>query len=151
MAARLGSVCKYICETGGWQVSNLQLQKILYLTQMIYIGRHGERLVDAAFEAWDYGPVEPTAYRRVRMFGSAPIQNVFFDARDFKETDVRRDFLDTTCADLLPLKASDLVEITHWHRGAWAQHYEPGTRGIKIPDADIAAEYTARLGSGQFQ
>jgi uncharacterized phage-associated protein len=151
MAARLESVSKYICERGDWKVTNLQLQKVLYIAQMIHMGRtKGERLADAAFEAWDYGPVVPTLYRKVRMFGSSPIQDVFYEARPFLRTDARRALLDEVCKDLLPLRPGELVEITHWDRGAWAQHYEPGIRGIRIPDADIVAEYRKRLAQGHL-
>jgi uncharacterized phage-associated protein len=73
---------------------NLQLQKILYLAQMIYMGHTaGGRLADGSFEAWDYGPVEPSVYRKVRMFGSDPISNVFFGARVFSKDDERRRIL----------------------------------------------------------
>jgi hypothetical protein len=35
MLARLESVAKFSCEEGNWRVANLQLQKILYLAQML--------------------------------------------------------------------------------------------------------------------
>ncbi len=146
MTARLDSVCKFICEQGNWKVSNLQLQKILYMAQMFYMGRHGGvPLTNATFQAWDYGPVEPSVYKKVRMFGSAPIQDVFYEARPFKEGDERRADLKEVCDALIPMRAGALVDVTHWSGGAWAKNYVPGIRGIEIPNADIAAEYTARL------
>jgi len=146
MTARLDSVCKYICEKGSWKISNLQLQKILYMTQMVYMGQNdGARLVDANFEAWDYGPVEPSLYQRVRMFGSRPIQDVFYAARPFKANDPRRIILDEVCDELVHRRPGELVDITHWSRGAWAKNYESGIRGIKIPDTDIYAEYHKRV------
>lgn len=152
MAARLDSVCKLICESGDWKVTNLQLQKVLYLAQMVHMGQNGgEPLADAHFEAWDYGPVEPTVYRKVRMFGSGPIQDVFTEARPFKQTDPRRALLKQVCADLLPRRAGELVEITHWKDGAWARHYEAGARGTPIPNADIVAEYHDRIRGGRLK
>lgn len=148
MPARLDSVCKFICEVGEWKVSNLQLQKILYLAQMYYMGRHdGALLADAEFEAWDFGPVEPTLYRKVRMFGSKPVQDVFFDARNFKVEDPRRSDLKEVCGDLLRKRPGQLVDITHWPEGAWAKNYVPRIRGIKIPNDDILAEYNRRTKS----
>ncbi len=145
MTARLDSVCKVICQEGGWKVSNLQLQKILYVSQMLYMGQNdGKRLVDANFEAWDYGPVEPSLYRKVRMFGGRPIEDVFYEARPFKDDDTRLAFIKDGCAALLPLRPGQLVDITHWSKGAWANNYVPGIRGIKIPDQDIIAEYRKR-------
>lgn len=146
MAARLDSVCNYVCERGDWRVTNLQLQKLIYMAQMLHMGRNdGERLVDADFEAWDYGPVAPTLYHKVKMFGNAPIEDVFFDARDFKDEDPRRKILDEVCDNLLHKRPGELVDITHWSEGAWAKNYVPGSRYIPIPDDDIAGEYHARL------
>ena len=145
MAARLDSVCKIICECGSWGVTNLQLQKILYMAQMFYMGQNdGARLVDAEFEAWDYGPVEPELYRKVRMFGKKPVSDVFYKARPFKEEDARFAFIKQVSNDLLPLRPGQLVDITHWSEGAWAKNYVPGIKGIKIPDEDIIAEYNRR-------
>jgi uncharacterized phage-associated protein len=145
MAARLDSVAKFICERGGWKVTNLQIQKIIYLIQMFYMGQNdGSRLVDAGFEAWDYGPVVPRLYRKVRMFGARPIEDVFYDARPFKTDDPRRALMESASEQLLPLKPGELVDITHWTNGAWAKNYVPGIKGIGIPDNDIVAEYRAR-------
>lgn len=146
MAARLDSVAKYICEKGAWKVSNLQLQKLMYMSQMIYMGRHdGARLIDAEFQAWDYGPVIPELYKRVRMFGAGYIRDVFFAARPFKPDDHRRETLDYVADGLLHLRPGELVDITHWKHGAWASNYVSGIRSITIPDRDIAAEYHRRI------
>jgi uncharacterized phage-associated protein len=46
-----------------WKLSNLQMQKILYLAHMVYMDKNsGEPLVDEDFQAWDYGPVLPSLY-----------------------------------------------------------------------------------------
>ncbi len=145
MAARLDSVCKYISERADWQLTNLQLQKVLYLAQMFHMGRtDGQRLFDGYFEAWDYGPVEPDLYHKLKVFGSDHITDVFRTARNFREDDPRRKVMNDVCKKFLRYSAGDLVEITHWDEGAWAEHYTPGVRGIRIPDEDILAEYNRR-------
>lgn len=145
MAARLDSVCKYICERADWKITNLQLQKILYLAQMFHMGRNdGRRLFDGNFEAWDYGPVEPNLYHRVKVFGSSHLKNVFYNARNFKKDDPRRKVMDDVCDKFLAYSAGDLVEITHWDDGAWANHYVPKARNIRIPDDEIWSEYNRR-------
>jgi uncharacterized phage-associated protein len=146
MPARLDTVSKYICERSGWRTSNLQLQKILYMAQMYYMGQHeGRRLVDTGFEAWDYGPVSPALYHRVKDFGSSPVQDVFTRARVFRDDDDRKAALDEVCAGLLKKRPGELVDLTHWEDGAWARHYLPGVKGIPIPDRDIYREYNDRV------
>ncbi|KQP93759.1 hypothetical protein ASF60_13915 [Methylobacterium sp. Leaf113] len=133
-------------------MTNLQLQKTLYLAQMTYMGQNdGEPLFEGSFEAWDYGPVEPSLYRKVRMFGSRPVSDVFLDARRFGDDDPRREFLMGICRDLLSKPASELVEITHWEDGAWAKNYVPGARGVQISDEDINQEYHDRLRAGDVE
>jgi len=118
MAARTDSVARYICRKAAWDITNLQLQKMLYLAQMFHMGRNnGERLMDAKFEAWDYGPVEPNVYHKVKVFGDGNIRDVFTEARRFEQDDPRRELLDDVCGKFLGYSAGDLVDITHWEKG----------------------------------
>jgi uncharacterized phage-associated protein len=146
MACRLDSVCKFICTEGDWAVTNLQLQKILYVAQMYYMGQHdGERLVDTYFEAWDEGPISPDLYRKTETFGMSPVKDVFFNAFDFCPEDTRRLLLEEVCPDLLKRTPDELADITHWQRGAWAKNYVPGATSALIPDRDIVKEYQDRV------
>ena len=145
MAARLESVAKYICERSGWTVSNLQLQKLMYLAQMIYMGRNdGKPLFDGTFQAWDYGPVEPNLYHQAKAFGAGPIRPSFSRALEFKDDDPRRKVMDDVCNRFLKYSAGDLVDITHSDKGAWAEHYTPRARNIVIPNEAIFDEYKRR-------
>jgi len=140
--ARLDSVCRYICEKSGWTLSNLGLQKILYLCQMFYMGRHnGDRLVSAQFEAWDYGPVVPELYHRAKNYGADPLPNIFENARRFHDDDPRKEVIDAVCNKFLAYTPGQLVGVTHWKGGAWARHYQPGIHNVRIPDRDIGEEY----------
>lgn len=146
MSIASSSAARHICARGNWGVTNLALQKILYMAHMVHLGRTGQRLVNAEFQAWDYGPVEPALYRQVRNFGNKPIQDVFFWAAPIIGTQEEAT-LNEACNFLLQKTPGELVAMTHWQNGAWARRYVPGSRGIPIPDADIIAEYRARVGS----
>ena len=135
-----------ICEHGSWRITNLGLQKILYLAQMLFMGENnGARLIDTEFEAWDYGPVSPEVYRRVRIFGAEPIQDMFF-SEPHSNDGMREEeaYLYNVCTYLVGKKPAELVAITHWKYGAWAKNYKPGALGIAIPDRDILDEYRRR-------
>jgi uncharacterized phage-associated protein len=137
-----------VCEHGSWTVTNLGLQKILYIAQMLFMGENdGQRLITTDFEAWDYGPVSPEIYRSARMFGANPIQDIFFGVSRPNDG-LRESYLHNVCTHLIGKKPAELVAITHWKDGAWAKNYKPNMRNIVIPDRDILDEYRRRAEPG---
>ncbi len=142
MTVSIFSAAKKICELGNWSVTNLQLQKILYLANMIYMGKNnGELLVSSHFEAWDYGPVAPDLYHEFKKYGGNPIRTGFFHIPDVKEDSPECKELQMAAKHLLFLKPGNLVAFTHRKGGAWEKHYVPGKKGIIIPSMDILEEY----------
>ncbi|WP_018875273.1 Panacea domain-containing protein [Thioalkalivibrio sp. ALJ8] len=137
------SAAKAICEASDWSVSNLALQKILYIAHMVHYGRTGQPLIDESFEAWDYGPVVPAVYHRAKAFGSDPVGNVFHGARPIEDERALK-VIEQTVASLKDKHPGDLVEITHWDGGAWSKHYPKGRNQI-IPHDDIFREYIDRV------
>ena len=144
MAANMESVAKYLCNRLDWKVSNLKLQKLMYLSQLIYSGRTRRPLFDAKFQAWDFGPVLPDLYQKLKVFGATSVQDVFSKALDFSSDDPRRLVMDQVVDRFGKFSAGDLVEITHWDGGAWAKNYVPKARHIEISYSDILDEYKAR-------
>ena len=135
------SAAKRLAHQSGWTLSNLELQKILYLAHMFYLGRNnGEPLVSGHFEAWDYGPVHPDLYHRVKVFGSDPVENIFHDV-DEPENSPEQKILDEAFATLGNAGPGRLVNATHRVNGAWDKHYKPGARHCVIPNRDVLTEY----------
>jgi uncharacterized phage-associated protein len=131
------SAARYLCSKCDWKISNLELQKMLYISQMIYMGSNdGARLCDTQFQAWDYGPVSPELYSKVKAFGS----NYAEEITDNKMLE---------CLDAIAMhfgcgSAAKLVSMTHWNGGAWYKNYVSRIKGIVISDNDIMDEYQAR-------
>jgi len=137
------AAAKRMCAHSDWTLSNLEVQKILYIAHMFQLGEVGEPLISSHFEAWEYGPVEPNIYHRVKIFGGSPIKNIFHSVGDVPPG-AQRDRLDSMVNALAKSAPGRLVAITHWEKGAWARNYRPGVRSILIPDEDITAEYNER-------
>jgi len=143
MTINVLSTAKHLAKKSGWSLSNLDLQKILYLTHMFHLGRkNGEPLVHGLFEAWDYGPVHPDLYQRAKIFGSAPVGNVFHSDPDVP-VGGEKAILDEAYESLGHAGPGKLVRATHSPRGAWHLNYVPGRRHCVIPNEDILAEYQA--------
>ena len=135
---------KTICFLSDWKISNLPLEKVLYLAHMFCLGERGRALVDGRFEAWDLGPVEPNVYHRVKPYGRAPIPDIF-PTPMFAEGGDDFQIVKEVYDQVKDMKPGTLVAITHDKEGAWAQYYRPNTRGIVIPNHAIAEEYARRL------
>ena len=132
---------KKICHLSSWGITNLKLQKVLYLTHMMYMGRNnGQPLINDYFRAWDYGPVVPELYHEVKMYGNKPIRSGFHRT-PITEGTPEADEIEKACSFLLSQPASRLVDFTHRTGGAWQKSYVPGQKNIIIPNKDIIQEY----------
>ncbi len=143
MAISVDAAARFICEKSGWQMSNIKLQKILYLAHMMHIGRENEPLISGEFQAWDYGPVHPDLYHKVKSFGAKPISEDFFATKE-KIEGKHKQTLEDACEHLLEATAAQLVANTHWEGGAWAETYSPKQKNLTIPYESIADEYRKR-------
>lgn len=133
-----------LARTSGWTLSNLQIQKLLYLAQMFHMGRHdGEPIFPEDFEAWKLGPVVPGVYQRAKIYGSKPVADLFHRGQ-LPDGSTGKQIIEEMYRELPDHSPWKLVSITHWEGGAWARHYSPDGFGSTIPKKDILEEYAKR-------
>jgi uncharacterized phage-associated protein len=146
MAINSITAAKKVCEASDWTRTNLEINKILYLAQMMRLGRTSgsQPLVSEHFQAWDYGPVLPIIYHRLKAFGNAPVRDVFLAYPSIQGTS-EADLIEEALSSLRDKTPGQLIAITHWEEGAWAKNYRPGARNLIIPNADIYEEYRKRV------
>ncbi len=137
---------KKVCQTRDWAVTNLEINKILYLAHMAMLGRSDgtSPLVTENFQAWDYGPVLPSVYHRTKAFGNSYVQDVFHAFPTINGT-VEADIIEEAVGALANMRPGQLIANTHWKGGAWAKFYRAGARGIIIPNDAILEEYRERV------
>ncbi len=133
------------CNDQGKGISNLKLQKILYFIQAEFLVRTGKPIFNDSIEAWDFGPVVPSVYRKYRIYGGANIPYYDGDV-DFSFNSNDRDIMDdiiNSCADL---SASQLVEMTH-KQDPWRDAYSD-YRG-KIISNESIKNYFSKVMNGE--
>lgn len=135
---------KTMCEHSKWGLSNLQLQKILYIAQLYWVGLERGSLINDTFQAWNYGPVLPSVFHEVKIFGSNPIENIFQSVQDICDPE-RKAFLQNAVDKLKAIPPSNLIGWTHHDNGAWASCYVAGQRNVNIPYESIVKEYNERI------
>lgn len=133
---------KTLCELSEWSLTNLEVQKILYLANRSYLGRTGNQLVDHPFEAWDYGPVLPPVYHECKMYGNKPVKGGFYSYQSLSEGPEKEAILSAYEA-LKNKTGAELVALTHQPGGAWSRVYSPGTKKQTISVNLIGEEYDA--------
>ncbi len=135
------AVAKSLCKARNWQVSNLELQKMLYIAQVLHLGIYKHHLFRGNFEAWDYGPVIPDIYHRFKMFGNKPVEEWAFPKITGECSEEETQFVESVSNLLSELKAYQLVNLTHRDGSAWAKVYVPGAKNLYISEAAMQKEY----------
>jgi len=112
---------------------------------MFHMGKYdGAPLIKESFEAWNYGPVVPELYHRMKPFGADPVGNVFHWVSSADPSSAEFDSLRAAAEGTKSFNPGQLVANTHWEKGAWANVYKPNIRGIKIPNSAILNEFIHR-------
>lgn len=100
-------------------MTNLRLQKMLYLAQGWYLAKFGAPLFDAPIEAWPLGPVVPTVYNTYKIYHANGISSdarISSDALSSNEISL---LLDVT-REYDKFSTSALVSLTHKKDTPWA-------------------------------
>ena len=143
---------------GGFALSNMSLNKIVYFAHGWFLAQYGEPLVDSAFEAWQYGPVHPQIYRQFKSYKDQPIRSRLtkIDLATGAQVPYRVS-LPSREAELIEritlfygrFTAAKLVEISHQPGAPWDQVWCSAEAapcpGMQIPDSVTESFYR-----GQF-
>ena len=145
---------KTLAQLSGAQLTPLQIQKVLYFANMLYIGgsEKNKRLVRSPFLTWRYGPVVRELYERLSEYGDSIVPVSAFDdivsimddkgnptdKKYEREVEVLKDAYKRWGG----FPAWRLVEISHWDEGAWQKSVDKQEE--EISDDLIWGEYNAR-------
>ncbi len=120
-------------------ITNLKLQKVLYLAQAYYLAKLGRPLFSDKIEAWEYGPVVPVVYRKFKTNGSNPI---IFENDKSTLLEEDKELVKKVWDSFGGYSASRLVDITHAHT-PWREAYK--AKDKTIPHKSIKDYYTPLL------
>lgn len=68
------------CILDNCPITNLQLQRILYLVQRNFLQKRGCPAFEDSIQAWQFGPVIPCVYYYFCGFGAMPISHLSYAA-----------------------------------------------------------------------
>lgn len=105
----------------GYQVSNLQIQKLMYFFEAYYMNVNNvDKLYDCNFNAWAFGPVAIPLYKEFRKFGNNPIVLTEENKEDGDSiSNEKKALLDKIFIAFKNISATQLVNITHMKDSPW--------------------------------
>lgn len=121
-------VARYIiwwCNSNGYSISNLKLQKILYFVQAQFLVARGVPCFGEDIQAWEYGPVIPEVYREYKVYGGGNIPAFVGSESNVSIRPGDRPLIDEIVGECVNYSASSLVELTH-NQQPWKDAYLPG-------------------------
>ena len=129
----------------GKSISNMKLQKLLYLAQGIHLAMKNDTpLFKDSIEAWKYGPVVPSTYHKFKIYfsGEIPVAHPFSNESDRLSEEQKK--LVRRVVELYGgLSAIALSNFTHLQDSPWYEAYD---------DADnLSAEITTSSISAYFK
>lgn len=137
------------------ELDQLQLVKLVYLTNGFVLQVRDEPAFHNPVEAWKYGPVVRSVREAYRHWGDAPIGVLDICRTALDDTDAvakrRMQLLDIlgrevagTASGVLEqygrCTGGELIDITHRRDTPWGRAYRPGSNQI-IPTESIASFY----------
>ena len=131
-------LANYIIKNSKKGLSNLELQKILYFTELAYIKKFDEHLIEDDFEAWQYGPVVRSVYCEYRNYGANSIEKPENESLSKRLTKEQLEIIDNTIIECNRKSYWELVEMSHRKDGAWFHSFKDNKK--EIIDKDLIRE-----------
>lgn len=135
-------VAEYIvskCSREHHQISNLQLQKILYYVQRHFLQNMRRALFFDDIEAWRYGPVVSEVYYRFSGFGVMTIYYSQLNTPPIANEDLK--VIDEIVEEKRTLNPWSMVDDTHMPGKAWDMVYRGGLGNKEIISKELIASH----------
>ena len=140
----LSYIAKF-CKDNGIHINITKAQKLMYCCYGVVLAKFGTRLVDEQPEAWQYGPVFPSALHSAQFFGLDEFIDGKTDDMDALPGDVHN-LIDDALRHFGQYTALQLSNWTHLSGSPWSKASCAGTL-LRVPlnDSDIKEYFLVRV------
>jgi uncharacterized phage-associated protein len=135
------TVAKYIvskCMREKSPISNLQLQKLLYLVQKESLAINDEPIFVDEIEAWRFGPAVPNVFFHFSGFGAMPIVMEYVVD---KIEDEDKSLIDDVVAQKKMVYPWDYLNEICGDGGAWCRVWDGGAGERKVIPVEMIVEF----------
>lgn len=143
-AAAVANAILKLANDSGSELSNMQLQKLVYFAHGFALALLDKPLIYSDVQAWQYGPVYPKLYKKLRKYGAGRVTDRL-DADD--EIPDPSDFFDVlkgVWKAYGSMSAGQLSARTHAPNTPWSDSWAEGEYS-KISDERIKSHFKGLL------
>jgi len=127
------------------EITNLQLQKIIYYIQEAFLRKKGKPLFYTPIEAWKLGPVVREVYNYYKGFANHLISDTFNPLEDFSKDEA--DVMNEVVKRLIGVDKWVLVDLTHGVgrkdgvKTPWQRTYQNGLGKSEVIEISTIMEF----------
>jgi len=143
----------------GRALTPLQIIKLVYIAHGWYLALTGQPLINEPPEAWQYGPVIPSLYHRLKIYGNGPVRHKITGFSESEWPNLRlaehevsppqdktvQGFLNSVWKAYGRFSGIQLSSLTHQDGTPWHQTWEGSkakySKGVDIPETMIREHY----------
>lgn len=127
-------------------ISNLVLQKLVFLAHGWYLGLTKKPLTCDIIEAWQYGPVFPSLYKELAKYGAGKVTELIPSKDKILENSDTFDFIKTIFNKYGQYTSGQLISLTHEKDSPWDKTWQEGRgRSLQIDNYSILEYYSEKV------
>ena len=133
----------------GKRLTPMQLIKLSYIAHGFSLAINKRPLLNESVEAWRYGPVVPSLYRKLKKYGSGDVTEslspAFAGLKTERLDEDDQKLIDTVYQKYGNLNGIQLSHLTHRSGTPWDVTYSPDEYGNSIDNTVIRTHYATLL------
>ncbi len=136
-----------IAQSGGRVLTNMQLQKLVYIAHGYALAILNQPLIKQSVQAWRYGPVIPDLYHALNQYGAGVVSQPIALLSREQLSETERTLVAKVETAYGRFTGPQLSTMTHQEDTPWRQVYNPQGHfhNDVIPDPLIAQHYVKLL------
>ncbi len=104
----------------GLPVTQLQVQKLMYLFEAYYMNKENKTLYECEYQAWPFGPVATPLYKHFKKYGKEEIKLTPEERKIAEKTsDIKKKYMHNLYKVFKDFKVFELVSFTHATGSPW--------------------------------
>lgn len=112
------------------EVTNMKLQKLVYIAHGYYLGVSGQPLIHNDIHAFEWGPVIPVLYKRLKSFGSRKVDSLIATNADCPEDVLIKAVISIVWHDYGQFDGLALSRLTHKPNTPWSETWGLSKHGV---------------------